>query len=160
MENVHAAVHLGQDYLENLHSTKNQTQRTIRQLFDVTKKLVTDQTEIQGVSKIDWHTHPWQRTTFLTDKAVQLSTAKEYAFFNSVLCLGRMNPYPESIDAWKIRLNGSHTYNPNGEWDDVAEHTLLNFRESGHPVFRGTSALERGTLKKQRRWTNVFSLLW
>ena len=44
---------------------------------------------------------------------------------------------------------GSNTYKPNGEWDDVAEHVLLNFGESGHPVFRGTSALERGTLKSK-----------
>ena len=34
-------------------------------------------------------------------------------------------------------------YKPNGEWDDVAEHMLLNFSESGHPVFRGPNALER-----------------
>ena len=33
---------------------------------------------------------------------------------------------------------------------------LLNFSESGHPVFRGTSALERGTLRKQR--SGQFSL--
>ena len=53
-----AAVHLGKDYLENFHSTKNQTRRTIRQLFDVSQKLVTDQTKIQGISKIGCHTHP------------------------------------------------------------------------------------------------------
>ena len=77
---------------------KNQTQRTIGHLFDLSQKLITDQTEIQGVSKIGWHTHPWQRTTLLTDKAVQLSTAKVYVFSDSVLCLGKMNPHPESID--------------------------------------------------------------
>ena len=33
-----AAVHLGNDYLENLQSTKNQSQRTMKQLFDVTRK--------------------------------------------------------------------------------------------------------------------------
>ena len=44
---------------------------------------------------------------------------------------------------------GSNTYKPNGEWDDVAEHMLLNFSESGHPVFLGTSALERGALKSK-----------
>ena len=33
-----AAVHLGKDDLENLHSTPNQAQRTIRQLFDVSQK--------------------------------------------------------------------------------------------------------------------------
>ena len=30
---------------------------------------------------------------------------------------------------------GSNTYQPNGEWYDVAEHMLLNFSESGPPVF-------------------------
>ena len=44
---------------------------------------------------------------------------------------------------------GSNTYKRNGEWDDVAEHMLLNLSESGHPVFRGTSALERGALKSK-----------
>ena len=75
---LQAAIHHGKDYLDNLHSTKNQPQRTIKQVFDLTKKLSTDQTEIQGVSKIDWRTNAWKRTTWLTDKAVQLSTAKVY----------------------------------------------------------------------------------
>ena len=37
-----AAVHLGNDYLDTLHS-----RRTMKQLFDVTRKLVSEQTEIQ-----------------------------------------------------------------------------------------------------------------
>ena len=48
---VDAAVCLGTHYLVNVHSTKNQAQRTIRKLFDASQKLITDQTEIQGVSK-------------------------------------------------------------------------------------------------------------
>ena len=100
------AVHLGKDYLENLHFTKNQPQRTIRQLFDVTKKWITDQTEIQGSSKIDWHTHSWQMANLLTDKAVQLSTAKVCVFSDSVLCLGKMHQHPESIGAWKNKIDG------------------------------------------------------
>ena len=31
--------------------------------------------------------------------------------------------------------------------NDVAENMMLNLSETGHPVFRGTSALERGTLQ-------------
>ena len=42
-----------------------------------------------------------------------------------------------------MRWYGTHTYTPNGEWDRVAEDMMLNFCESGHPVFRGSSALER-----------------
>ena len=44
---------------------------------------------------------------------------------------------------------GTHTYKPNGEWDRVAEDMMINFSESGHPVFRGSSALERGALRRK-----------
>ena len=73
-----AAVHFGNDYLENLHSTKNQPQRTVKQLFDVTKKLVRDQKEIQGTSVIDMQQSSWKMTTLLTDRAVRLTTAKAF----------------------------------------------------------------------------------
>ena len=33
---------------------------------------------------------------------------------------------------------------PDGSWSRTAEKMLQNFAGSGHPVFRGTSALERG----------------
>ena len=36
-----------------------------------------------------------------------------------------------------------------GEWDKVAELTMIKFGEGGHPVFRATSPLSRGTLKCQ-----------
>ena len=35
---------------------------------------------------------------------------------------------------------GTHVFKPNGEWDDVAAILMINFSESGHPVFRGSSA--------------------
>ena len=38
---------------------------------------------------------------------------------------------------------------PQGEWDRVAESMMIRFRESGHPVFRATSPLSRGTLKSK-----------
>ena len=78
--------------------------RPIRHLFDVAQKLITDQTEIQGIPKMGWHTHLWQRTTLLSDKGVQLSTAKVYVFSDSVLRPGKMKPHPESTDAWKKKI--------------------------------------------------------
>ena len=44
---------------------------------------------------------------------------------------------------------GRFSEKPNGEWDDVAEHMLLNLSKSGHRVFRGTRALERGILRSK-----------
>ena len=38
---------------------------------------------------------------------------------------------------------------PQGEWDRVADSIMIKFGESGHPVFRATSLLSRGTLKSK-----------
>ena len=64
-DTLRAAVHLGNDYVEKLFSTNNQSKRTLKQFYNVTEKLVKDQDGIQGISVINWH----------TDKAVQLSNA-------------------------------------------------------------------------------------
>ena len=36
-------------------------------------------------------------------------------------------------------------------WDHIAEDMLLQFAESGHPIFRATTPLSRGQLKSQGR---------
>ena len=38
---------------------------------------------------------------------------------------------------------------PQGAWDHVAEDMLLEFAESGHPIFRATTPLSRGKLKSK-----------
>ena len=40
---------------------------------------------------------------------------------------------------------------PQGAWDNIAEQMLLEFAESGHPTFRATTPLSRGTLKSKGR---------
>ena len=97
------AVHLGNNYLDKLHTTRNQSQRTMKQLFDVTRKLVSEQTEIQGISLMDWQEKSWKRTIVLNDRAVQLSTAKAHVYSNSVLCMGRIPDTPAS--AWKGKID-------------------------------------------------------
>ena len=47
-------------------------------------------------------------------------------------------------------MYGTHVSKPNGEWNKTAEVMMLNFAESGHPVFRATSALERGEFFKSK----------
>ena len=60
---LQAAVHLGKDYTENLRSTKNQPLKSLRQLFQVTERLITGQTEIIGLTTIDWQQPMWRETT-------------------------------------------------------------------------------------------------
>ena len=38
---------------------------------------------------------------------------------------------------------------PQGAWDNIAEQLLLEFAESGHPIFRATTPLSRGALKSK-----------
>ena len=42
-----------------------------------------------------------------------------------------------------------YEYNPQGEWDRVAEQMMVTFAESKHPVFRSTSPISRGVLKSK-----------
>ena len=50
---------------------------------------------------------------------------------------------PGSERKWYSTCNNR----PRGEWDRVAELMMIKIGESGHPVFRATSPLSRGTLK-------------
>ena len=38
---------------------------------------------------------------------------------------------------------------PRGEWERVAELMMIKFGESGHPIFRATNPLSRGTLRSK-----------
>ena len=50
---------------------------------------------------------------------------------------------------------GTHTCKPEGLWNRSAEMMLLNLGESGHPVFRATIALDRGTVESYQFTTMV-----
>ena len=68
------------------------------------QKLIYNQPEITGLTKIDWNTHPGQKTTWLCDRAVQLLTAKVYVFSDSVLCLGKIKEPPEAVKKWEEQM--------------------------------------------------------
>ena len=52
---------------------------------------------------------------------------------------------PGSEKKWYSSFNER----PQGEWSRVAELMMIKFGESGHPVFRATSPMSRGTLKSK-----------
>ena len=53
---------------------------------------------------------------------------------------------PGSQKKWYPSENG-----PQGAWDHIAEDMLLEFAESGHPIFRAKTPLSRGQLKSKGR---------
>ena len=87
-----AAVHLGNDYEENLRVTRNTEFSEIRSLFSITQKLVLDQKdEILGANTIDWDQTPWLKSTWVHERAIKLSTAKIFQFFRFGAVLWRQN---------------------------------------------------------------------
>ena len=44
---------------------------------------------------------------------------------------------------------GTLSYTPEGKWDSTASQMVERLTETGHPVFKSTSTLSRGILKKK-----------
>ena len=49
---LQSAVFMGQNYSDNWHSIKNTKDLTMKQMFDISAKLVSEQDEIYGVKTI------------------------------------------------------------------------------------------------------------
>ena len=63
---MYAAIFLGKDCSENLHSIRNTVQKpTVQRLFDVTQTLIREQElEISGVSEFSWSDSKWEKLHF------------------------------------------------------------------------------------------------
>ena len=253
---LESALFMGKNFLDNCHSIANTTDLTLKQMFDISTRLVSEQDEISGLETIGWENHSWKYLSLIDEeRVINLQRTKVYVFSDSVLCLGKIHENTQSNDACEERLgwlktslvyrnfdridgepmdfewnifpgfnallqlneevrhqrisqeelfscrclttfpvdqetmkkNASQMLNlslsmqrrfgagqwsftgpgsetkwysisedsPQGEWDNMAERMLLEFAESGHPIFRATSPLSRGRLKKQRPWKIV-----
>ena len=254
---MNAATFMGKNFLDNQNSIKNSTDLTLKKMFDISEKLVSEQEEINNVDKIHWKNHFWKQLSLIGDETViNLQRTKVYVFSDSVLCLGKIHQHPESNEAWKKRIEGITTdesyrdydgingeptefecnifpgfttlqlcgkvndllsdlgeepetftrrilfmsmlndiscdrkgnreeclanarvvkvlakkfgigqwsfigpgsekkwysaeeNSPQGAWDHIADEMLLEFAESGHPIFRATTPLSRGKLKSK-----------
>ena len=103
---LRASVFMGKNYSDNWHSIKNTEVFTMKQMFDISEKLLTEQShEIFGVKTIYWEDSSWKYLSLIGDEQViSLQHTKVYVFSDSVLCLGKMNENPQSNIAWEDRL--------------------------------------------------------
>ena len=102
---------MGKNYLNNCQSIVNTTDLTLKQMFDISTRLlseqdeVSEQDEISGVEAIGWENHSWKYLSLIGDeRVINLQRTKVYVFSNSVLCLGKIFENPQSNDAWERRL--------------------------------------------------------
>ena len=96
----------GEELLRQFAFQKNTGDLTIKQMFDISEKLVSEQSdEIYGISKIIWEHSSWKYLSLVGDEEViSLLHKKVYVFSDSVLSLGKVNENPQSNMAWEERL--------------------------------------------------------
>ena len=101
---LESAVFMGKNYSDNWHSIKNTKDLTMKQMFDISAKLVSEQDEINGVKTIDWESSSWKYLSLIGDEQVSLQRTKVHEFSDSVLRLGKIHENPQSNTAWEQRL--------------------------------------------------------
>ena len=57
---LQASVFMGKNYSDTWHSIKNTKDLTMKQMFDISAKFVSEQDEIHGVKTVDWETSSWK----------------------------------------------------------------------------------------------------
>ena len=107
---MNAATFMGKNFSSIQNFIMNSEDLTLKQMFDITAKLVGKQEEINNVDKIFWKNHSWRQLSLIGDETViNLQRTKVYVFSDSVLCLGKIHQHPESNEAWKRRIEGITT---------------------------------------------------
>ena len=89
-ETMESAVFMGKNFQNNQNSIVNTADLTLKQMFDISAKLVAEQDEISGLETIGWEKHSWKYLSFIGDeRIINLQLTKVYGFSDSVLCLGK-----------------------------------------------------------------------
>ena len=117
---LQAAVHLGQDSMENSRFTKNQLLKSAAQLFQVTEKLIEDQREIHILTTTDYKELTWRSTSLLCDKAFEITNPVE-AWKNNIKWYLE-NRYLED-------LNRIHREPMDFRWKNLPGFTMLGLLE-------------------------------
>ena len=135
---LNAATFMGKNFSTIQSIVKNHESLTLKQMFDVTAQLVNNQEEINCLDKILCGKNSWTHLSLINDEVViNLQSTGHWSFIG-----------PGSEKKWYPSENS-----PQGAWDHIAEELLLEFAESGHPIFRATTPLSRGQLKSKGRGT-------
>ena len=76
---MESAIFMGKNYLNNCQSIVNTTDLTLKQVFDISTKLVSEQDEISGLDTIGWENHSWKCLSLIGDeRVINLQRTKVY----------------------------------------------------------------------------------
>ena len=92
---LESAVFMGKNYLDTCHHITNTKDLTLKQMFDISARLMSEQDEISGVETTGWENHSWKYLSLIGDeRVINLQRTKVYVFSDSVLCFWEDFPMP------------------------------------------------------------------
>ena len=100
---MESAVFMGKNFQDNQNSIVNTADLTLKQMFDISAKIVAEQDEISSLETIGWEKHSWK-----------------YVFSDSVLCLGKIHQNPDANEAWKKRIEWISTSQSYRDFDGIS----------------------------------------
>ena len=112
---------------------------TLKQMFDISAKLVAEQDEISGLETVGWENHSWKYLSLIGDeRIINLQRTKVYVYSDSVLCLGKIHQNTESNEAWKKRIRWITSSQSYRDFDGISgEPTEFEWN-----IFPGFDALQ------------------
>ena len=117
---MNAATFMGKNFSTIQNFIMNSEDLTLKKIFDISAKLVSEQDEIFNVDTIPSEKHSWRQLSLIGDETIiNLQRTKVYVFSDSVLCLGRILQHPESNEAWKNRIAGVMSEESYRDYDGI-----------------------------------------
>ena len=118
---MNAATFMGKNFQNNQNSIMNTSDLTLKKMFEISSKLVSEQDEIFKVDTILLEKHSLKYLSLIGDETIiNLQRAKVYVFSDSVLCLGRVHQYPKSNEAWNDRIGWTTTDQSYRDYDGIS----------------------------------------
>ena len=78
---MNAATFMGKNFVDNQNSIMNSRDLTLKQMFDITSKLVSEQDEINNLDNIQWRKNSWKYLSKICDeRIINLQRTKVYVF--------------------------------------------------------------------------------
>ena len=122
------AVFMGKNYLNNCQSIANTTDLTLKQMFDISTRLVSEQDDISGLETIGWENHSWKYLSLIGDERV-INLQRTPTSFRILYCvLVRYTRIPNRTMHEETDWDGSnHLLNT----ETLAESTVSQWNSSG-----------------------------
>ena len=140
---MNAVTLMGKKFMDNENSINNSTDLTLKKMFDISEKLVSEQEEINNVDKIFWKNHSWKQLSLIGDETV-INLQRKKSLSSQILCcaLERSINIRNPTKLGRKGLNGSSLTKVTETMTESMESRLNSSGTSSQDSLRCSSAVK------------------